>query len=324
MDTARLLHLLDAGDLTAWPDLARDLERRADAVSAAQALRLLHAQGHVIEVAQWLARVTDTPALQALRAATLAQSEGWAVSPLRALTKDLLSGSFRLIPAGSFLMGSPEDEEGRYDDEIQHAVEITQPFLLKTTPVTQAQWLALMGNNPAHFKGDDRRPVEQVSWEDAVCFCEALSTQTGGMYRLPTEAQWEYACRAGTTGARYGDLDAVAWYVDNGRMNTKPVGQKQPNAWGLYDMLGNVDEWCQDWYERDYPSEPQRDPKGPPSGDFRVIRGGDWYTHAQYCRAAQRADYTPTGRYDGVGFRPAGLLAKRPDALSPERLSLSR
>jgi hypothetical protein len=307
MDTARLLHLLEASDLTAWPDLARDLERRADADSAAKALTLLHAQGHVIVAAQWLARVTDTPELQALRAATLTHAEGWAVSPLRALTKDLLSGAYRLIPAGSFVMGSPEDEEGRYDDEIQHAVEITQPFLLKTTPVTQGEWLAVMGDNPAHFQGDDRRPVEEVSWEDAVRFCEGLTAQTGGMYRLPTEAEWEYACRAGTTGARYGDLDAVAWYRDNARGSTQPVGQKQPNAWGLYDMLGNVDEWCQDWYGNDS-SEPQRDPKGPPSGVHRVIRGGAWNVNAQNCRAPQRAIYSPTNRIFDIGFRPAGLL----------------
>jgi hypothetical protein len=307
MDTTRLLHLLEAGDLTAWPNLARDLERRSDAVSTTQALTLLHAQGHVVEAAQWLARVTDTPELQTLRAATLAQAEGWAVSPLRALAKDLLSGAYRLIPAGSFLMGSPVDEEERFDDETQHPVEITQPFLLKTTPVTQGEWLALMGNNPAHFKGDDRRPVEEVSWEDAVRFCESLCAQTGGMYRLPTEAEWEYACRAGTRSARYGDLDAVAWYWDNANRLTQPVAQKQPNAWGLYDMLGNVWEWCLDWSGYDS-SEPQRDPKGPPSGGNRVFRGGAWYDHARYCRAAQRNGGTPAGRFHLFGFRPARSL----------------
>jgi hypothetical protein len=307
MNTTRRLHLLAAGDLTTWPDLARDLERRADAQGTAQALTSLHAQGHVIEAAQWLARVNDTPELQALRAATLAHAEGWPAGNLRALTKDLLSGAYRLIPAGSFLMGSPEDEEGRDEDETQHAVEITQPFLLKTTPVTQAEWQAVMGDNPARFQGDDRRPVEMVSWEDAVRFCESLSAQTGDIYTLPTEAQWEYACRAGTTAARYGDLDAVAWYRDNARMNTKPVGQKQPNAWGLSDMLGNVWEWSLDWSDA-YVSQPQRDPQGPQSGDDRVVRGGAWHNDAQYCRAAQRNYDPPTLRSAYVGFRPAGLL----------------
>jgi hypothetical protein len=306
MDTTRLLHLLAAGDLTTWPDLARDLERRADAVSAAKALGLLHAQGHVVEAAQWLARVTDTPALQNLRAQVLAHAQGWPLSPLCALTKDLLSGGYRLIPAGSFVMGSPVDEGGHHD-ETQHHVEITQPFLLKTTPVTQGEWQAVMGDNPAYSKGDDRRPVENVSWEDAARFCEVFTAQTGGMYRLPTEAQWEYACRAGTTAARYGDLDAVAWYWENANGTTQPVGQKQPNAWGLYDMLGNVWESCLDWYER-YPSDPQRDPKGPPSGVPRVIRGGAWGYYAQNCRAARRYNGAPTYRNLYVGFRPARSL----------------
>jgi hypothetical protein len=308
MDTARLLRLLESGDMTAWPDLARDLERRADADGAAKALGLLHAQGHVVEAAQWLARVTDKPALQTLRAQVLAQSQGWSVGPLRALTKDLLSGAYRLILAGSFLMGSPEDEEGRVSYyEAQHRVEITQPFLFKTTPVTQGEWQAVMSDNPARFKGDDRCPVERVSWEDAVRFCEALSTQTGGMYRLPTEAEWEYACRAGATAARYGDVDAVAWYWDNANGSTQPLAQKQPNAWGLYDMLGNVWEWCQDWYGNDS-SELQRDPKGPPSGVNRVARGGAWHTDAQGCRAAQRGCASPPSRYNYVGFRPARSL----------------
>jgi formylglycine-generating enzyme required for sulfatase activity len=307
MDTTRLLHLLDAGDLRAWPDLSRDLERRADADGAAQALGLLHTQGHVVEAAQWLARVTDTPALQALRAEVLAQSDGWAVGMLRALTRDLLRGDFRLIPAGSFMMGSPEGEEHREDQEAQHHVEITQPFLLKTTPVTQAEWLTLRSDNPARFQGDERRPLESVSWEDAARFCDALSTRAGGTYHLPTEAQWEYACRAGTTGPHDGDLDAIAWHRENSNDSTQPVGQKQPNAWGLYDMIGNVWEWCLDWYAP-YLSQLQRDPKGPPSGRYRVLRGAAWPINARSCRAAQRYGFTPTYRFNAIGVRPAGLL----------------
>jgi formylglycine-generating enzyme required for sulfatase activity len=307
MDTARRLRLLDAGDLTAWPDLARDLERRADAPSAAQALALLHDQGHVEEVTQWLLRLLDTPALQTLRAQVLAQSQGWPLGKLRALTKDLLSADFRLIPAGSFLMGSPADEEDRDEDEKQHLVEITKPFLLKTSPVTQAQWLALMGNNPSRFEGDDRRPVEHVSWEDAARFCEALSAQTGGAYGPPTEAQWEYACRAGTTTTRYGDLDAIAWYRENSHNSTQPVAQKQPNAWGLYDMLGNVWEWCFDRYAN-VVSGPPRDPQGPLRGNDRVFRGGSYNIYGHYCRAAQRGYNVPAFRSVNVGFRPAGLV----------------
>jgi formylglycine-generating enzyme required for sulfatase activity len=309
MDTARLLHLLDAGDLAAWPDLARDLERRADAQSAAQALGLLHTQGHVVEAAQWLARVTDTPALHHLRAQTLAHAHGWPVSNLRALTKDLLSGDFRLIPAGSFLMGSPKDEEWHWSGcETQHPVDITRPFLLKTTPVTQAQWLAAMGDNPSHFQGDDRRPVERVSWEDAARFCVDLSAQTGGAYRLPTEAQWEYACRAGTTTPHYGDLAHIAWCQEDADATTQPVAQKLPNAWGLYDMLGNVWEWCLDYWSRTYAGRARRDPTGPASGSSRVVRGGAWLNSARYSRAALRAYHDPTFRNAGFGFRPAGLL----------------
>jgi formylglycine-generating enzyme required for sulfatase activity len=308
MDTARRLHLLSAGDLAPWPDLARDLERRADADGAAKALRLLHAQGHVVEAAQWLARVTDTPELQTLRAQVLARSEGWSIGRLRALTKDLLSGTFRLIPTGSFVMGSPVDEPNRWDNERQHPVEITQPFLLKTTPVTQAEWLAVMGNNPARAKGDDRRPVERLKWEDTSRFCEALSAQTEGAYRLPTEAQWEYACRAGTTTARYGDLDAVAWHRESANGLPQPVAQKQPNAWGLYDMLGNVWEWCNDWFSRANYSGPQRDPTGRAWGNERILRGGAWYHDARDCRAARRYYYTPTLSYSYFGFRPAALL----------------
>lgn len=308
MDTARRLHLLAAGDLTVWTDLARDLERRSDADTAAQALALLHGQGHVVEAAQWLARVTDAPDLQGLRAGVFALSQGWPVGKLRALAQDLLSGTYRLIPAGSFVMGSPtRREKGRASDEAQHPVELTQPFLLKTTPVTQGEWQAVMGDNPAYFKGDDSRPVEMVSWEDVVCFCDILCAQTGGAYRLPTEAEWEYACRAGATGARYDDLDAVAWYSDNANAMTQPVGQKQPSAWGLYDMLGNVFEWCHDRYGQ-YPSEPQRDPKGSPKGRSRVLRGGAWYFNAKFCRAAQRVRAAPSNRSDSCGFRPAGLL----------------
>jgi hypothetical protein len=309
MDTTRLLRLLEADDLASWPDLARDIERRADAPSAALALTLLHTQRHTIEAAQWLARVTDSPTLQNLRVELWTLFEGRPPDRLRALAQDLLCGDFRLIPAGSFLMGSPDVTRARM--EAQHLVEITHPFLLKTTPVTQAQWRAVMGNNPAHFQGDDRRPVERVSRDDVVNFCRVLSRQTGGHYRLPTEAAWEYACRAGTTSARYGDLDAIAWYEENADRQTHPVAQKQPNAWGLYDMLGNVCEWCHDWHAK-YPIGPQRDPLGPTNGTCRVIRGGEWGFEERYCRASHRLGYRPTNRNNGIGFRPTSLLHRPP------------
>jgi formylglycine-generating enzyme required for sulfatase activity len=158
------------------------------------------------------------------------------------------------IPPGDFLMGSPEDEVGHRDNETQHRVKITQGFWLAKTPTTQRQWSAVMGNNPSHFKGGDL-PVEQVSWSD-ICGGESRAggflgklnqfASAGGKFDLPTEAQWEYACRAGTTGPYAGDLDEVAWYHANSRLRTHPVGLKKSNDWGLNDMHGNVCEWCAD------------------------------------------------------------------------------
>jgi formylglycine-generating enzyme required for sulfatase activity len=353
MDTERLLHLLDAGDLSVWPPLARAVERRVDAQTAAAALTSLHTvRGGEVEAARWLAKVADDEDGQALRAALLTCAEGWRPSPLRALTQDLLRRAFRLIPAGAFVMGSPSSEPGRLENEGQRLVEITRPFLLKATPVTQAEWWALMGNNPSGFPGDARRPVEQVSWFDAVACCAALSEREGvagayalsaargkpgvsrysasvswgGVaapgYRLPTEAEWEYAYRAGTTTAFYHadypspadqdpNLAAIGWYQTNAHSTTQPVAQKRPNAWGLYDMAGNVWEYCQDGYQRDLlrdaPS-PARDPCAPDTRTERVIRGGAWFCVALYCRAAQRYNFRTSDRNNSVGFRPARSL----------------
>jgi formylglycine-generating enzyme required for sulfatase activity len=186
---------------------------------------------------------------------------------------------FVLIPAGEFTMGSPENEQGRDSNEPQHKVKITKPFYMQTTEVTQAQWKAVMGNNPSYFKGNDL-PVETVSWDDAQEFIKKLSAKEGVKYRLPTEAEWEYACRAGSTTKFYfgedeSKLDEYAWYHNNSDGKTHPVGQKKPNAWGLYDMHGNVWEWCQDWYGADYyKNSPAEDPQGPASAESRVLRGG--------------------------------------------------
>jgi len=212
---------------------------------------------------------------------------------------------FVRIPAGTFMMGSPENEDERFSRETQHKVTLTRPFEMMVTPVTQALWQAVMGNNPSRFKGPDL-PVENVSWDDAQEFIQKLNQMLGtDSLRLPTEAEWEYACRAGTTGARYGELGEVAWYYDNSDQKTHPVGQKAPNAWGLYDMLGNVWEWCQDWHGS-YPSGPVTDPTGPSAGSFRVDRGGSWRNYARGVRAALRGINLPGIRYGGgVGFRLA-------------------
>jgi len=202
-------------------------------------------------------------------------------------------------------MGSPEDEEGRWDDEgPPHEVQLTQGFWLFDTPCTQALWQVVTGDNPSQFKGENR-PVERVSWEDCQAFLMAFNQQLPELtLALPTEAQWEYACRAGTVTARYQeDLHAIAWYVENSDSQTHDVGQKQPNAWGLYDMLGNVDEWCLDgWY--DYLGTAAVDPiASAEAGAPRVIRGGSWGHPARNVRSAYRYASVPANRVVVLGFR---------------------
>ena len=190
------------------------------------------------------------------------------------------------ISPGTFLMGSPAAEQGRRENESLHEVTLTKCFFLAATPCTQRQWETVMGSNPSHFKGADL-PVEQVSWDDAVAFCRKLTElhrqmgmlAEGSNWRLPTQAEWEYAARAGTMGPRHRDLDAIAWYETNSGSRTHPVQQKEPNVWGLHDMIGNVWEWCADWYEDD-PTTAATDPTGPSSGSNRVDRGGCWFLAA--------------------------------------------
>ena len=213
------------------------------------------------------------------------------------------------IHAGSFLMGSPMTEVGRSSMEMQHRVTITKGFWMGKYLVTQEQWEAVMGRNPSCFQKGGDYPVEQVSWEDAMEFCkklnrcDAIPKFKGYHFDLPTEAQWEYACRAGTTGAYDGSLDWIAWYNANSDSSTHPVGKKKPNAWGLYDMHGNVEEWCRDWhgfYQGD-----ATDPAGPPTGVLRVGRGGGWQSGMDRCRSAVRSNFSPENRLNSLGFRIA-------------------
>jgi formylglycine-generating enzyme required for sulfatase activity len=217
-----------------------------------------------------------------------------------------LKFEFVQIRPGEFEMGCSSGDSECYDSEKpQHHVRISKGFEMGKYPVTQAMWEFVMGNNPSNFKGADR-PVENVSWNDVQDFLQRLNAKNDGYrYRLPTEAEWEYAARAGNTSARYGDLQAVAWYDDNSGNETHPVGQKQPNAWGLYDMLGNVRGWTADWYEENYyQHSPSTDPQGPSSGQFRVLRGGSFYGFARYARASCRYYSAPVARsVYYIGFR---------------------
>ena len=232
--------------------------------------------------------------------------------------KNSISMKLRLIPPGEFMMGSPESEAGRDDDETQDQVRITKPFYLSATEVTQSQYQQVMGNNPSHRKGPNK-PVDMVSWNDAMKFCRKLSVEEGVEYRLPTEAEWEYACRAGTTTAySFGDnvsqLGKYAWYEDNSGNTTHAVGAKLPNAWGLHDMHGNVWEWCQDWYGPYGRKRVLIDPTGPAQGIFRVLRGGSFSVQPEGVRSAFRVNYAylPDYRLTLNGFRLARTYSLSP------------
>jgi formylglycine-generating enzyme required for sulfatase activity/energy-coupling factor transporter ATP-binding protein EcfA2 len=208
------------------------------------------------------------------------------------------------IPPGEFIMGcSASDEECDEDEKPPHRVRITKGFWLGQTEVTQAAYQKVTGGkDPSSFKGS-QRPVETVSWDEAGSYCNAI-----GM-RLPTEAEWEYAARAGTTVARYGALDNIAWYGGNSGSETKPVGTREPNAWGLFDLLGNVWEWTADSYKADYYGKsPVDDPRGPEGDGLRVLRGGSWDYLPEIVRVSNRVRYEPTYRFNNIGFRCAGEL----------------
>jgi formylglycine-generating enzyme required for sulfatase activity len=236
-----------------------------------------------------------------------------------------------LIPKGTFMMGSPESEQGHNENENQHEVTISKDYYLGVYEVTQAQYEKVIGKNPSYFQGaivgneNADLPVDDVSWYDAVEFCKKLSElpeekKAGRVYRLPTEAEWEYACRAGSKTAysfddEEGLLPEYGWFNRNSSNRTHTVGLLEPNAWGLYDMHGNVWEWCSDWYG-DYPKGAVSDSTGLKVGSYRVSRGGSWGNRAANCRSANRIGYAPGLRFNSLGFR----LALSPDGIpkSPE------
>ena len=243
-----------------------------------------------------------------------------------------VKGNLVLIPAGPFSLGNTGSYEGEYDEKLPVTIIISKPFYISKYEITQQQYKAVMGNNPSEFKGDNL-PVEQVSWYDALNFCNALSQSEGltpcytingtkvtcdfeaNGYRLPTEAEWEYAAKAGTKTDFYSgkltysgnspidpNLDKIAWYSANSSNTTHPVGQKTPNAFGLYDMSGNVWEWCWDRYA-EYPSKETKDYQGPEIGTYRVYRGGGWRNLAWYCRSTNRDRNYLDDKNNSLGFR---------------------
>jgi len=232
---------------------------------------------------------------------------------------DALGMQFALIPAGKFMMGSPKGEKGREENEgPRHQVTISRAFYLGVHEVTQEQWKSVMGTEPwngqEYAKPGKTNAASYVSWNDATEFCKEFSQKTGKTVRLPTEAEWEYACRAGSkTRFSYGDdddyssLGDYAWYSMNafhvGKKCALAVGQKKPNAWGLYDMHGNVCEWCADWCEDSYVNAEDKAPKGPASGIYRVLRGGGWNYNPMDCRSAAHGGFRPDYRNCVIGFR---------------------
>ena len=220
------------------------------------------------------------------------------LSPTARVGKDGLT--YRWIPPGRFRMGcSPGDKECYLDESRAHEVEITKGFWIGETEVTQEAYQRITGQNPSHFKGA-KRPVEQVSWTEAKSYCTAIGL------RLPTEAEWEYAARAGDKRARYGEVDKIAWYVGNSNSSTHDVGGKLPNAWGLYDMLGNVYEWTADWFQDSYEGAAAINPKGPATGKYKPLRGGSWGDNPRGARVSNRSGGEPAFLSSGVGFRCVG------------------
>lgn len=227
---------------------------------------------------------------------------------------------FRLIPAGNFIMGDQ-------DNGPAHEVSLTHPYYLGVFEVTQAQFEQVMKTNPSGFQGEavanidtSNHPVEKVSWNEAVDFCRVLSSlpeerSAGRKFRLPTEAEWEHAARAGRTttftfGDEATDLIEFAWYLDNSEKRTHPIGQKKPNPWGLYDTYGNVEEWCQDFCDFNYPAGPATDPSGPETGITRVRRGGGWIHYPSVCCSTFRAGSRPSIQSRTLGFRVVCICEK--------------
>jgi eukaryotic-like serine/threonine-protein kinase len=259
-----------------------------------------------------------------------AESQGIRLTRILQLAPEV-AVAFVLIPPGQYIMGMQPDAfiryiswapegDGRTENAmLPHLVHVDRPFYLGRTAVTQAQWQVIMGSNPAHFTGGSQLPMENVSAIEADAYCHAISVRTGQAVRLPSEAEWEYACRAGsTTLFHFGDsleaLDQYGWYRANSAMRAHPVGLKQPNPWGLYDMHGGIDEFCQDPEHPTYSGAPLDQSPWIVGGDMtmRVKRGGSWYDHGLYCTLAHSSSYPVDQGSEDHGFRVVMDLSERP------------
>lgn len=263
----------------------------------------------------------------------LAVSALWCIAQAQGPTSDSVreSGTARVVTLpggatmemiwcapGTFDMGSPVGEDGRFENEVPHQVTLTRGFWLGKHEVTQRQWESVMRSNHSRFRNPDS-PVENISWHDCATFLKRVNAALGGAARFPTEAEWEYACRAGSDApvAGSGVLADMAWYEQNSDSVTHEAGAKKPNAWGFHDMQGNVLEWCNDWFST-LSAEPAVDPKGPPSGSFKVLKGGCWFFYGRDCRCAYRLRREPSLKNCIFGFRMACSDFPGNDATPPK------
>ena len=301
-DYNMVIELNNGTTITLGANDVRNLTFNGDALSIS---------GNTIEdIIAALSTKADKSEIERLEAMISQLQEELHPTPPKEYTVNGVSFKMVKVAGGTFQMGATEEQgSDAYDSEKPvHSVTLSD-YWIGETEVTQALWQAVMGSNPSEFTGDSQRPVENVSWNDCQTFIQTLNELTGMSFRLPTEAEWEFAARGGisTQGYKYSGSNTigdVAWYTSNSGSKPHPVATKSPNELGLYDMSGNVREWCQDWYGS-YSSSAQTDPVGPSSGSDRVERGGSWGSNARYCRVTSRDYEAPSYRYYSLGLRLA-------------------
>lgn len=304
-ETAPSAQAASAAQPSSAPSANDEAARRAKAEAEAAKAEAEQAK---TEAAEAKARAAELERkLAEIASAEMKAEEEAATGKQGDITVDNFTGMrLAYVPGGCFMMGSSVDDKDHQEDEGPVHKVCVDSFWMGQYEVTQGQWEKVMGANPSKFKKGGNYPVENVSWNDAQDFVKKLNSRTGKNYRLPTEAEWEYACRADGSGKYCGgdEIDAVAWHAKNSGKATHAVGGKKANAFGLHDMSGNVYEWCADWYDSGYyASSVKSNPAGSDEGGYRVLRGGSFLFNPQYCRAVDRNHNTPETRFDIIGFR---------------------